>query len=170
MDEIERKRNRTTCGSAAGDCSLLTPIKMPSTTRGDDHGDAERLVGHPAKSINGQSVERTAGTVSVKPRKWRRYGSVMPRWTQRTRNVRLLSSRCWRFAGPVCLLHARASGWHCQAEGRRRKRPVMRVAHSRRRRRRRRGLGCRFLGHYYNRIERIWLALMKYLLMVRLCW
>jgi hypothetical protein len=160
-----------TCGSAAGHCSLLTPIKMPSTTRGDDHGDDERLVGHSAGSVKGLSVEsRDAGTVSVKPRNWRRYGSARPRLTPQKKNVRFLSSRCWRFVGSVFLLHARASGWRCQAEGRRTKRPVMRAAHSRRRRRRRRRPRCHFLGHYYNRIEMSWLALMKYLLMVRLSW
>jgi hypothetical protein len=161
-----------TCGSAAGHCSLLRPIKMPSTTSWDDRGDDERLVGHCARSENGLSVERTAGRdagiVSVKPRNWRRHGSVMPRWTQRTENVCFLSNRCWHFAGPVCLLHARASGWRCQAEGRRTKRQVRRAAHSRRRRRRR--LHCHFLGHYYNHIERSCSALMKYLLMVQLSW
>lgn len=159
-----------TCGSAAGDCSLLTPTKMPSTTRGDDRGDDERVVGRSAGSVHGlRMVGRDAGTVSVKPRNWRRYGNAMPRWTQRTKNVRFLSSRCWRFAGSVFLLRARASGWRCRAEGRRTKRPVMRAAHSRRRyRRRRRRLRCHFLCHYYNRIEMSWLALMKYLLMVQL--
>jgi len=161
-----------TCGGAASHCSLLTPIKMPSTTRGDDRGDDERLVGHCAGSVYGLSVERTAGrdagAVSVKPRNWRRYGNAMST-TQRTKNVRFLSNRCWRFSGSVFLLRERANELHCQAEGRRTKRPMMRAAHSRRRRRRRR-LRCHFLGHYYNRIERSWLALMKYLLMVRLSW